>query len=147
MLKDKETPLLKKRLFTSLGFLIILMYFSMGHMMWGFPIPKVLEHNHVAQGLIQLLLAAIVMIINQKFFINGFQSLFKGAPNMDTLVALGSAAAFVYSTAALFMMTDAQMVGDSALAMSYMHEFYFESAAMILTLITVGKRTFRRKTT
>ena len=139
MLKDKETPLLKKRLFTSLGFLIVLMYFSMGHMMWGFPIPKVLEHNHVAQGLIQLLLAAIVMIINQKFFMNGFQSLFKGAPNMDTLVALGSAAAFVYSTAALFMMTDAQMVGDSALAMLYMHEFYFESAAMILTLITVGK--------
>ena len=100
MLKDKETPLLKKRLFTSLGFLVVLMYFSMGHMMWGFPIPKVLEHNHVAQGLIQLLLAAIVMIINQKFFMNGFQSLFKGAPNMDTLVALGSAAAFVYSTAA-----------------------------------------------
>ncbi|MBQ8857561.1 MAG: heavy metal translocating P-type ATPase [Lachnospiraceae bacterium] len=139
MLKDKETPVLKRRLFTSLGFLIVLMYFSMGNMMWGWPIPVVLEHNHVAQGLIQLLLAAIVMVINQKFFISGFKSLFKGAPNMDTLVALGSAAAFIYSTAALFVMTDAQMKGDSALVMSYMHEFYFESAAMILTLITVGK--------
>ncbi len=139
MLKDKETPLLKKRLFTSLGFLIVLMYFSMGHMMWGWPVPAALEHNHVAQGLLQLLLTSIVMIINQKFFINGFKSLFKGSPNMDTLVALGSAAAFVYSTAALFMMTDAQMNGDRDLVMSYMHEFYFESAAMILTLITVGK--------
>ena len=139
MLKDKETPVLKKRLFASLGFLIVLMYFSMGHMMWGWPVPAVLEHNHVAQGLLQLLLTAIVMVINQKFFINGFKSLFKGSPNMDTLVALGSAAAFVYSTAALFVMTDAQMKGDSALVMSYMHEFYFESAAMILTLITVGK--------
>ena len=139
MLKDKETPLLKKRLLTSLGFLLILMYFSMGHMMWGFPVPKVLEHNHVAQGLLQLLLTAVVMVINQKFFVNGFKSLFKGSPNMDTLVALGSAAAFIYSTAALFAMTDAQMRGDNARAMSYMHEFYFESAAMILTLITVGK--------
>lgn len=139
MLKDKETPVLKKRLFASLGFLVVLMYFSMGHMMWGWPVPAVLEHNHVAQGLLQLLLTAIVMVINQKFFINGFKSLFKGSPNMDTLVALGSAAAFVYSTAALFVMTDAQMKGDSALVMSYMHEFYFESAAMILTLITVGK--------
>ncbi len=139
MLRDKETPVLKKRLFTSLGFLIVLMYFSMGHMMWGWPVPAVLEHNHVAQGLLQLILTAIVMVINQKFFISGFKSLFKGAPNMDTLVALGSAAAFIYSTVALFAMTDAQMKGDSALVMSYMHEFYFESAAMILTLITVGK--------
>ena len=139
MLKDKETPVLKKRLVTSLGFLAVLMYFSMGAMMWGWPIPKWFEHNHVAQGLLQLILAAIVMMINQKFFVNGFKSLFKGAPNMDTLVALGSAAAFVYSTVALFMMTDALMLGDHALAMSYMHEFYFESAAMILTLITVGK--------
>ena len=139
LLKDKETPVLKKRLVASLGFLIVLMYFSMGHMMWGWKIPAVLEHNHVAQGLLQLLLTAVVMVINQKFFISGFKSLLKGAPNMDTLVALGSAAAFVYSTAALFMMTDAQMQGNSELVMSYMHEFYFESAAMILTLITVGK--------
>ncbi len=139
MLKDKETPLLKKRLYTSLGFLIVLMYFSMGHMMWGWPMPAVIAHNHVAQGLLQLILTGIIMVINQKFFISGFKSLFKGAPNMDTLVALGSAAAFIYSIAALFAMTDAQMNGDSALVMSYMHEFYFESAAMILTLITVGK--------
>ena len=139
MLKDKETPLLKKRLFTSLGFLIVLMYLSMGHMMWGWPLPAMLEHNHVAQGLLQLILTAIIMVINQKFFISGFKSLAKGAPNMDTLVALGSAAAFIYSTVALFAMTDAQMKGDGALVMSYMHEFYFESAAMILTLITVGK--------
>ena len=139
MLKDKETPVLKKRLVTSLGFLLVLMYFSMGHMMWGWPVPKVLEHNHVAMGLLQLLLTAAVMIINQKFFVNGFKSLLKGAPNMDTLVALGSAAAFVYSTAALFGMTDAQAKGNTDLVMSYMHDFYFESAAMILTLITVGK--------
>lgn len=139
MLEDRETPLLKKRLIASLGFLIVLMYFSMGHMMWGWPVPAVLEHNHVAMGLIQLLLSAAVMIINQKFFINGFKSLFHGAPNMDTLVALGSGASFVYSTYALFAMTNAQMNGDSAGVMSYMHEFYFESAAMILTLITVGK--------
>ena len=139
LLKDKETPLLKKRLVTSLGFLVLLMYFSMGHMMWGWPVPKALEHNHVAMGLLQLLLTAIVMVINQKFFVSGFKSLLKGAPNMDTLVALGSAAAFVYSTAALFVMTDAQMKGDGARVMSYMNEFYFESAAMILTLITVGK--------
>ena len=139
LLKDKETPILKKRLMTSLGFLFVLMYFSMGHMMWGWPVPDVLEDNHVAMGLLQLLLTAAVMVINQKFFISGFKSLLKGAPNMDTLVALGSAAAFVYSTAALFVMTDAQMKGDDALVMSYMHEFYFESAAMILTLITVGK--------
>lgn len=139
LLKDRETPVLKRRLCYSLGFLIILMYFSMGTMMWGFPIPAVLEKNYIAQGLLQLLLTAIVMIINQKFFINGFKSLFKGAPNMDTLVALGSAAAFIYSTAALFMMTDAGMQGDQSKMMSCLHEFYFESAAMILTLITVGK--------
>ncbi len=139
ILKDKETPLLKKRLFASLGFLILLMYLSMGHMMWKWPVPEALAHNHVAQGLLQLLLTAAVMVINQKFFINGFRSLLKGAPNMDTLVALGSAAAFVYSTAALFMMTDAQQQGNHEAVMSYMHEFYFESAAMILTLITVGK--------
>lgn len=139
LLEDKETPRLKKRLFSSLGFLIVLMYFSMGHMMWGWPVPEFLAYNHVAMGLLQLLLTAAVMVINQKFFVSGFKSLLKGAPNMDTLVALGSAAAFVYSTAALFAMTDAQLNGDSALVMSYMHEFYFESAAMILTLITVGK--------
>lgn len=139
MLKDKETPVLKRRLITSLGFLIVLMYFSMGHTMWNWPVPAFFENNHVAIGLLQLLLAAIVMIINQKFFISGVKSLLKGAPNMDTLVALGSGAAFVYSTAALFAMTDAQMQGNEALVMSYMHEFYFESAAMILTLITVGK--------
>ena len=139
MLKDKETPVLKKRLITSLGFLLALMYFSMGHMMWGWPIPAGLENNHIAQGLLQLLLTAIVMVINQKFFINGFKSLLKGAPNMDTLVALGSSAAFVYSTAALFLMTDAQVKGNHELVISYMHEFYFESAAMIVTLITVGK--------
>lgn len=139
MLEDRETPLLKKRLIASLGFLIVLMYFSMGHMMWGWPVPAVLEHNHVAMGLIQLLLSAAVMIINQKFFISGFKSLLHRAPNMDTLVALGSGASFVYSTYALFAMTNAQMNGDSAGVMSYMHEFYFESAAMILTLITVGK--------
>ena len=139
MLKDKETPVLKRRLIASAGFLLILMYFSMGSMMWDWPVPKVIEHNHVAMGLLQLLLSAIIMVINQKFFVGGFKSLIKGAPNMDTLVALGSAAAFIYSTAALFMMTDAQMNGDSVRVMSYMHEFYFESAAMILTLITVGK--------
>ncbi len=139
LLKDKETPVLKKRLMTSLGFLVVLMYFSMGHMMWGWPVPAFFEHNHVAMGLLQLLLAAIVMIINQKFFISGFTSLLHRAPNMDTLVALGSGASFVYSTYALFAMTDAQMHGDMQAVMSYMHEFYFESAAMILTLITVGK--------
>ena len=139
MLKDRETPVLKQRLWTSLGFLILLMYFSMGHMMWGWPVPAVLAENHVAMGLIQLILTAIVMIINQKFFISGFKSLWHRAPNMDTLVALGSGAAFVYSTYALFAMTDAQMNGDMAGVMNYMHEFYFESAAMILTLITVGK--------
>ena len=138
-LKDRETPLLKKRLFSSIGFLIVLMYISMGHMMWGWPVPGFLEGNHVAMGLIQLLLTVIVMVINQKFFISGFKGLMHRAPNMDTLVALGSSAAFVYSTYALFAMTDAQMKGDMAGVMAYMHEFYFESAAMILTLITVGK--------
>ena len=138
-LKDKETPILKKRLLTSLGFLIVLMYFSMGHMMWGWPVPAFFEHNHVAMGLLQLLLTAIVMIINQKFFVSGFTSLIHGAPNMDTLVALGSGASFVYSTYALFAMTQAQLYGDMDGVMAYMHEFYFESAAMILTLITVGK--------
>lgn len=134
MLKDHETPLLKKRLYTSLGFLLVLMYFSMGHMMWGWPIPAWLAVNPIAQGLLQLLLTAIVMVINQKFFISGYKSLWNRAPNMDTLVALGSSAAFIYSVYALFRMT-----GDPHHAMHYMHEFYFESAAMILTLITVGK--------
>ncbi len=138
-LKDKETPALKRRLFASLGFLIVLMYFSMGHMMWDWPAPYFLAENHLAMGLLQLLLTVAVMVINQKFFISGFKSLFHRAPNMDTLVALGSTAAFVYSTYALFAMTDAQIKGDLAGVMSYMHEFYFESAAMILTLITVGK--------
>ena len=138
-LKDKETPVLKRRLFASLGFLIVLMYFSMGHMMWDWPAPYFLAENHLAMGLLQLLLTVAVMVINQKFFISGFKSLFHRAPNMDTLVALGSTAAFVYSTYALFAMTDAQIKGDLAGVMSYMHEFYFESAAMILTLITVGK--------
>ena len=139
MLKDTETPILKKRLFSSLGFLLVLMYFSMGHMMWGWPIPAWFEGNYVAMGLLQLLLTIAVMVINQKFFISGFKSLWHKAPNMDTLVALGSSAAFVYSTYALFAMTDAQVKGDMEGVMSYMHEFYFESAAMILTLITVGK--------
>ncbi|MBO5347651.1 MAG: heavy metal translocating P-type ATPase, partial [Lachnospiraceae bacterium] len=138
-LADRETPLLKKRLFTSLGFLLVLMYFSMGHMMWGWPVPAYFADNHVAMGLLQLLLTAAVMIINQRFFISGFKSLWHKAPNMDTLVALGSGAAFVYSTYALFAMTGAQAKGDMAAVMEYMHEFYFESAAMILTLITVGK--------
>lgn len=138
-LSDTETPKLKKRFLASLGFLIILMYFSMGHMMWNFPVPSPLAENHVAMGLLQLLLTVIVMVINQKFFINGFKGLWHRAPNMDTLVALGSSAAFAWSTAALFLMTDAQMKGDMQLVMEYMNEFYFESAAMILTLITVGK--------
>ena len=138
-LKDKETPALRKRLIVSLVFLLVLMYFSMGHMMWGFPLPKFFENNHVAMGLVQLLLTVTVMVINQKFFISGLKSLFHRSPNMDTLVALGSAASFVYSTYALFAMTDAQVKGNSEAVMSYMHEFYFESAAMILTLITVGK--------
>ena len=130
---------IKARLISSLVFLVILMYFSMGHMMWGFPLPPFLEGNHVAMGLIQLLLTAVIMVINQRFFISGFKSLFRGSPNMDTLVALGASAAFGYSTWALFAMTDAQLPGDAEAVMSYMHEMYFESAAMILTLITVGK--------
>lgn len=138
-LKDTETPALLKRLIASLVFLIVLMYFSMGHMMWGFPLPEFMENNHIAMGLIQLLLTAAVMVINQKFFISGFKALFNRAPNMDTLVALGSSAAFVYSTYALFAMTSAQLAGDMNGVMTYMHELYFESAAMILTLITVGK--------
>mgnify|MGYP000290749875 CR=1 FL=1 len=138
-LKDRETPALKKRLIASVGFLLVLMYFSMGHMMWGLPLPSWLEGNHVAMGLIQLLLAVIVMIINQKFFISGFKALIKRSPNMDTLVALGSMASFVWSVVALFLMTDAVMRGDSEAVMTYMDEFYFESAAMILALITVGK--------
>ncbi len=139
VLKDRETPILKKRLLTSLGFLLVLMYVSMGHSMWGWPLPAFFEGNHVAVGLAQLLLSAIVMVINQKFFINGFKGLLHRAPNMDTLVAMGSIASFVYSTYALFAMTGAQLAGDAEAVMSYMHEFYFESAAMILTLITVGK--------
>ena len=138
-LADRETPALKRRLIASLGFLIALMYVSMGHMMWGWPLPACLEGNHVAMGLIQMLLTIAVMVINQKFFINGFRSLLHGAPNMDTLVALGAAASFGYSTYALFAMTGAQVRGDAAAVMRYMHEFYFESAAMILALITVGK--------
>ncbi len=138
-LKDKETPKMKRRLIASLCFLIPLMYFSMGHMMWNWPVPSFLEENHVAIGLIQLLLTTIVMVINQKFFISGFRGLIHRAPNMDTLVALGAGASYGYSVYALFAMTDAQTHGDLAGAMSYMHEFYFESAAMILTLITVGK--------
>lgn len=138
-LQDKETPVLKKRLISSLGFLLVLMYFSMGNMMWGWPVPGWLAHNHVAMGLLQLLLTGIVMVINQKFFISGFKSLWHRAPNMDTLVALGSMASFAWSVFALFLMTDAQLRGDMDAVMKYMHEFYFESAAMILTLITVGK--------
>ncbi|HIV53542.1 MAG TPA: heavy metal translocating P-type ATPase [Candidatus Mediterraneibacter norwichensis] len=138
-LKDRETPKMKKRLIASLCFLIPLMYFSMGHMMWNWPVPSFFEHNHVAMGILQLLLTGIVMVINQKFFISGFRGLIHRAPNMDTLVALGAGASFVWSTYALFAMTGAQMRGDMEGVMSYMHEFYFESAAMILTLITVGK--------
>ena len=138
-LADHETPKLKRRLIASLGFLLVLMYFSMGHMMWGWPLPRWFDGNHIAMGLVQLLLAGIVMVINQKFFINGFKGLIHGAPNMDTLVALGSMASFVWSTYALFAMTRAQVDGNNELVMHYMMEFYFESAAMILTLITVGK--------
>ena len=139
MLKDRETPVLKRRLIASVGFLIVLMYFSMGHMMWGWPVPGFMKDNHVMMGLLQILLTIVVMVINQKFFISGFKGLIHRAPNMDTLVALGSGASFVYSTYALFAMTDAQMRGDMDAVMSYMHDFYFESAAMILALITVGK--------
>ncbi len=138
-LEDHETPVLKRRLIASIGFLAVLMYVSMGHMMWGWPLPSWLDGNHIAMGLVELLLSAIVMVINQKFFISGFKSLIGRAPNMDTLVALGSMASFVWSVVALFLMTDAQLRGDSAAVMTYMDEFYFESAAMILTLITVGK--------
>ena len=138
-LRDRETPVLKQRLIWSVGFLMVLMYFSMGHMMWGWPLPPFFEGNHVAMGLAQLLLTVIIMVINQKFFISGYKSLWHRAPNMDTLVALGATAAFVYSTYALFAMTDAQVKGDMEGVMAYMMEFYFESAAMILTLITVGK--------
>ena len=138
-LEDHETPILKRRLIASAGFLLVLMYFSMGHMMWDWPLPAWFNDNHVAMGLVQLLLAGIVMVINQKFFISGFKSLWHRAPNMDTLVALGSMASFVWSVYALFAMTRAQVDGDSAAVMNYMMEFYFESAAMILTLITVGK--------
>ncbi len=139
LLKDRETPILKRRLISSLGFLMILMYFSMGHSMWGWPLPSFFDNNHIAVGIVQLLLSATVMVINQKFFISGFKSLWHKAPNMDTLVAIGSGASFLYSTYALLAMTSAQVQGDLEAVMSYMHEFYFESAAMILTLITVGK--------
>ena len=138
-LKDRETPILKRRLIASVGFLIFLMYVSMGHMMWGWPLPSFFNNNHVAMGLLQLLLTIVIMVINQKFFTSGFKSLWHRTPNMDTLVALGSTAAFIYSTFALFAMTDAQVKGNTDAVMSYMHEFYFESAAMILALITVGK--------
>ena len=138
-LADHETPVLRRRLIASVGFLLILMYFSMGHMMWGWPLPAWFNDNHIAMGLVQMLLAGIIMVINQKFFISGFKSLWHRAPNMDTLVALGSMASFVWSVYALFAMTRAQVDGDSAAVMNYMMEFYFESAAMILTLITVGK--------
>ena len=138
-LKDRETPVLKNRLIASLGFWIVLMYVSMGHMMWGWPLPPFFDDNHVAMGLLQLLLTVVIMVINQKFFISGFKSLWHRAPNMDALVALGAAAAFVYSTVALFAMTDAQVKGNADAVMSYMHEFYFESAATILALITLGK--------
>ena len=138
-LKDKDTPVLMHRLIASVGFLVVLMYISMGHMMWGWPLPAFFADNHIAMGLVQLLLCVIIMVINQKFFISGFKGLIHRSPNMDTLVALGSGASFVYSVYALFAMTDAQVKGNSELVISYMHEFYFESAAMILTLITVGK--------
>ena len=139
MLKDTETPKMKKRLIVSVCLLIPLMYFSMGHMMWGWPLPAFFDGNHIAMGLVQLLFTVAIMVVNQKFFISGFKSLAHRAPNMDTLVALGSTASFVYSVYALFAMTGAQVRGDMDAVMSYMHEFYFESAAMILTLITVGK--------
>ena len=138
-LVDHETPVLRKRLIASVGFLAVLMYLSMGHMMWNWPLPSFFNGNHIAMGLVQMLLTIIIMVINRKFFVSGFQSLLHRSPNMDTLVALGSGAAFVYSTYALFAMTDAQVKGDMDAVMHYMHEFYFESAAMILTLITVGK--------
>ena len=138
-LTDKETPVLKRRLISSVGFLAVLVYISMGHTMWGWPLPTFFEGNHIAVAISQMLLAIIIMVINKKFFISGFKSLINKAPNMDTLVALGSGASFVYSTYVLFAMTDAQMKGDMAAVMSHMHDLYFESAAMILALITVGK--------
>lgn len=138
-LRDRETPILKRRLIASLSFLILLMYFSMGHMMWGWPLPSFFDENHIAMGLVQLLLTVIIMVINQQFFISGFKSLLHGSPNMDTLVALGATAAFGYSTFALFAMTDVQVKGNTDAVMKYMHEFYFESSAMILALITLGK--------
>ena len=138
-LADHETPVLKRRLIASVGFLAVLMYISMGHMMWGFPLPSFFNGNHVAMGLVQMLLTIIIMVINQKFFISGFKALWNRAPNMDTLVSLGATAAFGYSTYALFAMTVAQVQGDAMAVMGYMEEFYFESAATILTLITVGK--------
>ena len=138
-LEDRETPRIRRRLIWSVGFLLVLMYFSMGHMMWGWPLPPFYDNNHVAMGLTQLLLTVIIMVINQRFFISGYKALWHRAPNMDTLVALGATAAFGYSTYALFAMTAAQVRGDEAAVMTYMMDFYFESAAMILTLITVGK--------
>ena len=136
-LADHETPILKKRLLYSVGFLLVLMYFSMGHMMWNWPLPAFMDGNHVMMGLVQLYLTVIIMVINQKFFINGFKSLFHGAPNMDTLVALGSFASFGYSSYALFAMTYAEHQGDAEAVMGYMHEFYFESAAMILNAFII----------
>ena len=138
-LADRETPLLKKRLIASVGFLAVLMYISMGHMMWGWPLPGFFDGNHVAMGIVQMLLATIVMVINQRFFISGFRGLIHRSPNMDTLVALGAMASYVWSVYVLLAMTRAQVDGDSMAVMDYMMEFYFESAAMILTLITVGK--------
>ena len=138
-LEDKETPVLVRRLVTSIGFLVLLMYVSMGHGMWGWPLPKLLAENHLAVALTELLLSAVIMIINQKFFVSGFKGLMKGAPNMDTLVVLGSGASFVYSTALVYLMTAAVQTGDIHTAHGYLHGLYFESAAMIVTLITVGK--------
>ena len=138
-LKDRETPVLKKRLLWSLGFLLVLMYFSMGHHMWGWPIPAWFEGNHVAMGLVQMVLSAVILLINKKFFVSGFTSLLHRAPNMDTLVAMGSGVSFVYSTVVLFLMSDAVVKGDGERTMALMNNLYFESAAMILTLITVGK--------
>lgn len=137
--ENKDFKEIRVRLVMSCAILIVLMYASMGHMMWGWPLPPFLSENHIAMGLVQLILSALIMVINQKFFISGFKGLMHGAPNMDTLVALGSGASFIYSTYALFAMTDAQMKGNAEMVMHYMHEFYFESAAMILALITVGK--------
>ena len=139
LLKDQETPILKKRLISSLVFLVVLMYMSMGHMMWGWPLPKFMADNHIMMGIVQMLLAIVIMVINQKFFISGFRSLLHRSPNMNALVAIGSLAAFGYSTGAVLAMTQAQLAGDTGAVMGYMHEFYFETAATILALITVGK--------